>query len=745
MIGQQVTRASYATRSTELSGGTDEGIGIEDARAALSLAQAEGQHPQSRPSPEEGEKNDSGTTNESSRQTLDEVIVTAQRREQNLQSVPIAVTVITESMLQSSAGTLQTTDLARLSPGLVMNRDHQAAIMFLRGVGTTNDAFGFEPAVAIYVDGVYFPTPYAGIFQLSDAERVEVLKGPQGTLFGRNSTGGVIQVVTRTPDADRRTDVSVTYSSFHTIESSVYSNGAITDNLAGNLAIYAQDQSDGWGRNLFNGLRDAYKSREVDIRGKLKWAADSTSFVLAADYADSNSNTGSLAYLRPPSVYPDHSHPDFYDVNVNTEPFDKTTQKGVSGTIEHDFGKASLTSISSYRLNDTSLLIDNDLSSLPLLQVSLNARQPAVSQELRLASDSTSPLSWILGGYFFNFNTIYYQFNQGTQLGKNLYQAISSYQHVRSYAEFAQATYAITSTLNLTAGVRYTDDSRLFNVSNALGTNPPAVANGLTGVVRRPSYRASIDNRFNDQLMAYMSFNQSFRTGAYNPASATAPLVRPEVGRSYEVGVKSDFFNRHLRINAAAFHYDFTDIQLQQNFAGITSTYNAASAKINGGELEVSALPFENLTLNGGLSVLDGHYGNFPGDPQTTPVPTGGSSTIYINGEGKDTIRTPPFTLNFSADYVIPTSTGDYKANLSYYHSARYAADPANVLFQNAYNTLNAVATWSSLSHTFDVSAWGRNLSEAKYCNRLNAASQGFVCAPAEPRTLGITLKFHFH
>lgn len=285
---------------------------------------------------------------------LEEVVVTAQRREQNLQSVPISVAAITAQSLQAM-GISGTNDLAVAVPGLELGQQNIAIAPFIRGIGNRSTAPGEEAAVALYIDGVYMPTLSAGLFELENVERVEVLKGPQGTLFGRNATAGVIQVVTRDPSEQFQADVHAGYGNYETVDSGLYATGAIASNVRADVSLYYTEQFDGWGENLNTG-NDVFKG--YDYAARSKWIidlSDDTELRVSADYGKAKPNTppayrplpGRILTSGVPAFAGSTPYFGFYDVSETRDVYATTSQWGSNIQLRHSFNAVDLVSITS--------------------------------------------------------------------------------------------------------------------------------------------------------------------------------------------------------------------------------------------------------------------------------------------------------------------------------------------------------------------------------------------------------------
>lgn len=703
---------------------------------------------------------------------IETVMVTANRRSENLQKVPIAVTALTAEDAER-LGVVDGQSLVDQVPGLNFNRQANASIPFLRGVGTPVGQPGDEPSVALYVDDVYMPAGAGSIANFNSIDNIEVEKGPQGTLFGRNATGGVIQVNTKNPTDDPALDASVGYASYDTPSGSIYATGQIADNLDANIAVYAQDQYDGWGKNRcaqmygFLGCKTSgptYTGYDFGGRVKFLWTPTShTTVLLNIDHDTTETGEGLAFHAHPGTTavgFP--PPPGFYDVAEDETPNFTTRQNGGSLKVTQDFGWASLVSISAYRsLNSISNLDEGD-SPLPIVDTHLGTEESTWTQELRLVSPDNAPLKWIAGFYYFGDKTTapynFYGAAIPVFTGGPANALATGYQTTNSVSGFGDATATVLPDTNLTAGLRYTVDTRDFNATVTLpGAAPIESADTPTSHTwPRLTGRVSLDHQFTDDIMGYIAFNSGFKSGVYNttvfpiPGAPTQGPVAPETLNSYTIGEKAEFFDERLRVNTEGFYYQYHNIQIDEVIGAQTVLSNAASATMKGLDIDVTALPIDNLTLTASAEIMKGDYDSFPAG--VFFVYNGaGNTTTSKNLAGYTTIQTPPFSLTLNADYTIPSAVGPFDVNLTYFHGGDYYSDPDNGAGQPnssddkqpSLNLVNASVGWNSDSGKWGVRIWAKNITGEKYWsfNIEDAFATQYSAAP--PATYGITLTTH--
>jgi len=558
---------------------------------------------------------------------VEEIIVTAQRRGENLQKVPIAVTAVTAKMAEAM-GVRGTQDLAIAAPAVNFAATNAGGTVTIRGVGASGSSVD-EGANAVYVDGVYQAAQTGLVFNFNSIERLEVLKGPQGTLFGRNSIGGVIQVITRAPSATPTADLSVGYANYQTVETKAYVSGGLAPGLAADVAIFNRSQGQGWGRNLFNGL-ETYKGRDFALRTKVRWEIDpdtDLTFVYSHVASKPTSAQGGGLYpgqrsLTIPGV-PAATYAGFYNVDYDASFVHKLKQDQFALTVEHDMGWASIVNIASYSKATFTLRQDADLGRAPLARLDLINPDHTYTEELQLLSPASSPIKWS-AGLFFLSNSI--EARQGVTTGLALgsptaRQVLDDAFKVRSRSAYGQATVPIFAATNLTLGLRYTSDRRSIS-GTTTAVNGAVTTLNAKDTDRKLTWRIAVDQQFSDAVLGYVSYNRGFKNGLYNISVPTQPAVLPQVIDAYEVGLKSELFDRRLRLNLASFYYDFKDIQVRAvNALGQAILLNATSAKVKGVDVDVVATPVANLTIQGSLSYLDSRYDSFTQRPLLHSAP----------------------------------------------------------------------------------------------------------------------------
>jgi iron complex outermembrane receptor protein len=670
---------------------------------------------------------------------LDEIVVTAQRRSERLQDVPIAVTAISGETADV-LGVRDTESLNFATPGLNLARGTYKATVFLRGVGSFNQTAAAENSVAFYVDGVYMQSQQAAVLEFNNVDRVEVLKGPQGTLFGRNATGGVIHVITRRPSFDPSVEATVGYANYDRFESGVYATSGFSDSVAADIAVRYSTQDEGLGENQVTG-NDVYTSRFFGARSKvLLLAGEDTEITFAGDYMRFKDQAGTALHIPQGSLGLDGSgYPGFYNTNESFDGYSTSRQYGGSVHVDHDFGPTRFVSITAYRDVRGKFLIDQDRAPIPAIRLETVEVNKTFTQEFQLQSGSDSQLTWIAGAFFLHDKNGYLPLTVNRTV-----QYVEAVQKTRSYALFGQATYPLTTTTNVTGGLRFTRDEREMDGLIQSPQGNTIYDGTLKDTFEEPTWRLSLDHRFTDDVLGYVSYNRGFKSGIFSGSNPTQLAVNPEILDAYEIGVKTEWLDRRLRVNAAVFRYDFDDLQFSAVNQGQTSLFNAADARITGGELEITAVPVSNLTVQATLSVLDGEYRKFPGAVVFAPAPAGGNQQLVIDASGFESVQTPPVTASLGVTYDIPIAEGGWSFGALYYYNDGFYWNVDRRLHEDSYHIVNGSIRYRTPSGRFDVTVWGKNLLDEKYSNYTNSNGQADQVSPAAPRTYGVLFGFNF-
>lgn len=696
-----------------------------------------------------------------------DIVVTAQRRSESLQAVPIAVAALDLNTLTASG--VQGTDSLKVAvPSLDIPKNTGSASPFIRGIGSRAIGPGVENPVAVYVDGVYLAAPTSGLLAITNVDRVEVLKGPQGTLFGRNATGGLIQIVTRTPRDTFSGNASLGYGNYDTVTGDAYLTGPLGEGVAANVSGYFKTQGNGFGKNLASGKDVNRVIYDFGFRTKLRMElSDNLTVTFAGDYSKQKTNNTAqrLAIGTDPSFLsgPGAGYAGSpWDIKSEIDPILRYSQGGVSAHIDWDAGPVQIASITAYRRGDYHLLLDPELTATSAIVATVNQYDKQFSQELQVLSPTGSKIQYVLGLYYWYADNGYDPFilhlNSFSPPAPFESAITNSKQITRSFAPYAQATAEVLPDTHLTLGIRYTYEKREESGTTLRFTKAGAPFGGpVTPTVpsitaKKPTWRISLDHSFTPDVLAYASYNRGFKSGGYSIGSLNVAPYRPERIDAYEVGLKSMLLDRKLRFNAAAFLYEYKNVQVNGNVAtGIVVT-NGAAARDKGFEFDFEARPIPELVLTGGYTFLDTEYTEFPNASINNPFPLGGYRATSGSAKGNDLPFAPHHVFTIGGTWTVPIGSNELAFSANYYHSSGYFGEADNKERQGAYGLLNANVTFSLDNDRFSVSLWGRNLTKAvvniypSYVN-LTSTSPGFSSQRgyyADPRTYGVTVGTKF-
>ncbi|GLV24532.1 TonB-dependent receptor [Sphingobium sp. TomTYG45] len=707
------------------------------------------------PTPADPAYPDAPASSASPEQGLGDIIVTAQRRSENLQKVPIAISAMTSEAL-ANTGVTQLNDLTAMISGFAGPGDNSNRPPHLRGVGSQTNVDGNDSAVAYSIDGVFLPTFNPAVLAINYVDRVEVLKGPQGTLFGRNSTGGLISVITRSPTDRFEAEGEAGYGNYDTVEGSFYAGGPLADGIKANLALQASRQGDGWGRNLPDG-RDVHRKPLV-FSARSKWLlepTDGTKITLTGDYEQYKSVGGLTPHqvTGTVSAFGTRETAKDWDSNVDTIDRQKSESGGVSAKIEQDLGFATLVSLTAYRKTHA-LPKDLDYDATPIYAVNVtnDLRNRQFTQELQLIGNPGSRLQWQLGAYFLSSRDQVDTYLEGGLLAPALLDVAHARQRTRSLSAYGQGTYKLTDDTRLTLGLRYTKERRKMNGIEIAtlplaggGTEDVEVANVdqrvSQGVV---TWRAAIDHDFGPDTLGYASINKGFKSGGFNLDVITNPPYKAEELISYEAGVKTSLLDRKLRLNVAGFYYDYSNIQIVGLGATSLVLYNGPKARIYGADVDIDAQVTPRLTLSGNFELMKSKFGDFDQAVFYRPLPGGGYEQYADNARGNKLPLAPGFTGSLTGVYKIPTDHGEWQLVGTVSHNSGFYTEVDNRLRQPAYTLLAANIRYTLPGDRVYVKLWGENLTNEKVVNFLATTTLSTAVVLDAPRTYGFTVGFKY-
>ena len=682
---------------------------------------------------------------------LGEIVVTATRRQERLQDVPVAVTAVTsEALGRSGASDLR--NLTQVVPGFFGGRTAGVFQPVIRGIGSNSISVGDESNVATYVDGVYQGDPFSTWTDLVMVDRVEVLRGPQGTIFGRNATGGLINVITPDPSFEFSGLVSARVGALDTGDGDYnvrgYLTGGLTDTVAADIAgIYRK--SDNFVDDLVRGGKvGGYEV--VDVRSKLMYrGANGNQIVLTGEYFDRDgsenvyqpyqNNTAGRAF--PGAILADEP----WELSTELRPRLATRRYSVALQTQFDLGGVNLETTSAYADNRVIQFTDSDSSNIFLATfVAPKIYSEYYSQEIRLLSAGSGPLQWIAGLYAFHLDggATFILSNRPNPNVPPTVRAFDPTVETTSYAGFAEATLEVVPSLFVTGGIRYTDEKRTFDqVVDGVALFPETAEKSFSKVTYRGTVRYEIEPNTN----IYATYSTGFKSGVFNMTGTSPIAVEPESLSAIEGGIKSDV-TRWLRANLALYYYDYKDLQVtaRDQFGPGYVLQNAADATIYGGEFETTLVPTDNFQVSGSVAYGHGEYENFPGAQIFIPRPTGGNIVDQADVSGNRLIRAPRWTFNIAPSLDVPLGSGTFNINGTVYHSSTVYFDFLNSLKQDPYTLINSEISWRTADENVRYTIWVTNVANKKIIQEIRPGAFSSDLRYELPRRIGAGVEVSF-
>lgn len=673
-----------------------------------------------------------------------DILVTANRTgATRLSDTALAVTAFSQDTLDKT-GIKDVRDLTALTPNLQVTQNASFSQVYIRGIGSNNVFGGSDPSSTIHLDGVYLARPASYLSNFLDVERIEVLRGPQGTLYGRNSVGGTINVVSRRPGSQLEARLQATGGNYGLARLEGYISGPVAGDTVGASLSLLASRRDGYLRNVVPGVGDADNEGTMGARAQIRLTPSAPlEIVLRGDILDSDDALAGYVKLLQTTTDPlaNSVLGDFRRVALNVQPGSKRRQWGGAGEVTYALGGGiDLKSLTAYRANRLTQVGDTDGTALNIRRTDQFEDQHQFSQEVNLTG-KTGGLTFILGGYYFDEHIVVD--SSVTTFASNLRANFSPVIDTSAWAGFAQGTYALTDWASLTAGIRYTRETKDFaqratNFSTVTGlplaTYPRTYSVSATYDAWTPKF--GVELRPTEGVLLYASATKGFKSGGYNFSSANpAQGFAPETLWAYEGGAKLTLFDRLLRLDATYFHYDYTDLQVQSFLTpGVIDITNAADAKVDGVEVEAVLRPARMLQLGTNVAYLDARYANY-----TSALLPG---NIAFDASGNRLNLSPKWSYGLWAQADVPVGDGSLFARGEYSHRTRQFFTAANRgLDQQApYSLVNASIGYSFPGDHFEVIAFGRNLGDTDYVTSTASFASGIVGRVGEPRTYGLRL-----
>lgn len=719
-------------------------------------------------------------------QSSDEIVVTAQRRNERLVDVPITVTAVSSEAL-NNAGIDATGGLEQVVPAFRMDYDGTWAQPSIRGVGTAVATAGGGSNVGMYVDGFLVPSPLTSDFSFLNTQNIQVLKGPQGTLFGRNTTGGAVLVTTSDPTAEPAFQTNLSYGRFNELNAGAYGSIGLAPNFAVDLGVL-YNEGDGFITNTVNG-DDKFGAHEtVAVRVGALWDVTDKLSVLARFSHTRHDDPSAYLYGALPTseirhfAAGDTLTPALFGGQALTlgalipGSTWSTTRGNVTLTpnngavahvsevdmatlkVEYDMGWATLTSRTMYRDQTTAKnALDLDSSSFPGLSVDIPGTDKTATQEFLLAG-KTGHWDWVAGAFYMNqkaTQTLSFIDVFGTAFTPHALNWAGGTE-ITAYAVFGDVTYAATDRLSLTAGVRFSKEENNAYWNRALGPAPlwcGTVVNAAIGC--GATFNASDDwtdtsprvvarYALSDHSNIYASWSRGFKSGFIDENGFNPVPIDPETIQAYEVGYK--FSGDGARLETSAFYYDYTDLQLSSYIGTQSITTNAASSEIYGVELSGGFDLTDKLSASGGLAYTHSEYTSFPGAPVFRFDGVAGTFGFAPTEDvsGNKMRRSPEWSGNVALDYATPLYGGELALSTNLHYASEVFFDPANQFSQEGYSLLSASARWTTPNGKWTLGLTGENITDEEYLTQVLTGIVGAQTTFGAPATWAFSVGYKY-
>ena len=711
---------------------------------------------------------------------IETIVVTAQKRSESIQEVPLAVTALSGSDLARN-GVNNIEDLQSIIPNFNVGQQLGVARVNLRGIGLESLSAGAEGSIAFHVNGVFFSRSVSALASFYDIERVEVLRGPQGTLYGRNATGGAVNVVTKAPTDELSGYGKVTVGNYGRLKTEGALSGPLVPGVVLARFAFQTEGRDGYGTNLATSDKIDNLSMQ-SFRGTiLIEPTDDLAIEVIADSFRRDDRSGAYHYLgsagfSAPGVpltpsgiaFGGETASDPRDINNESNPHNVTKFWGISGKVTYDMDAVQIISITSYRETEYNILTDLDSTSFGLTPIIQFEDATQFSQEFQVTGGGED-FDWLIGAYYLgeeNSGGIIIPINDilfgGSGVLRQGYFGGGTIK-TDAFAVFGQASYEVAPDLTLTIGGRYStegkkvDESAQFDLVRAYDRNAPLqpfAVNQNDVTFNSFTPRIALDYQATQDILLYASFSRGFKAGTYNLGGVQSP-VNPEKVTSYEAGMKSTLFSQRVRFNLAGFYYDYTDLQVGKVIGNNLFLENAATATIYGLEAEMEARLTSELTINATASWLHARFGSYISVDPARPFGDGvtvdpDSGEPAFNLAGNHLSQSPEFTAFLGVEYLIPSDVGDFSLRGEVAWSDKFYFTPFNLDYvsEGPKTKVNAFLNFESAEENWHLSIFVKNLFDATYIGNAYVSSSlvgfpinGFMDAP---RTYGGTLGFRF-
>lgn len=679
-------------------------------------------------------------------------LTTAQKRTEDVERVPIAMTIIKADMIKGVK--LDTNvDLQSVAPGLQTSGSAGFVMPFIRGVGNFVNANGIEPSVALYVDGVYQSDRAEMMVDLSDAEQIEILRGPQGTLYGRNATGGAINVTTRGPSDRLESSAAITAGNLDLKDANAFVTGPLVQGVRASFSAHVRDR-DGYYTNIVDGSH-VNDERYYSLNGRVQMDLGSTAdaevllkfsshdenlgYVTAADLNSIPAKLGALVTTRP-----------YQAASDRTEIPNRSDYATTALKLHWDTPWVCAHSISARTDERHRFGVDVDASSLPLRSIDVHENAYAFTQELQFSPvNKMDRLDWLIGAFYIDRSggVAPYEVALTVPNVGFMTRSISANVGTKAYALFGESTFSLTPAFSLTAGLRYNSEEKTLEDVSIEGTGIPKTLFPNHSRVWDTVTHRLVAKYATESAMVYAKTETGFRSGNYNTYNAISPgPVQPEHVTMYELGVKTKLPGLPLHLQGAAFFNDYRNLQVQVVDTASSGSLleQAPKAETYGFDGSFDWKATERFNVGAGFEWVHARYREFVSSGILVPNPAGGNTLApNLDLAGKHLSFAPELTGNFFASYSHPLPTGELIASGNYYYSSRVYFEPSNSYSQRAFAILNASLAYRSAAH-WEASLWARNLTDTVYVKGIAPTDQGAFSVYAEPRTYGVTLEYSF-
>lgn len=735
---------------------------------------------------------------------LEEVVITAEKRAGTVQDTPISIAAFSGDEL-AGGGIVSTEQLTAVTPGLNVQREVIGKVV-IRGIGTENFTVGSDPGVAIHQDGVYLARSSTSVFEFFDTQRIEVLRGPQGTLYGRNATGGVLNIISNKPDDEFGGYAKLDLGNYSKRRLEGALNVPFGESAAGRLSVLYAER-DGFTKNLFPGAR----ARDIDeLDNQDLWAARAqlrfdlgewVELLVQGDISRDDANPSAFKYFDTSNAFwfnpmSDRTLPDLREVSQGYEQaipgssrtapaLWKADTSGGNIKLTWDLGFGQFVSQTAYRKTEFAWLNDGDGFDQFFVTYFQDDESEQFTQEFQLASNSDGRFDWIVGAFYLDeqsttFSGLAFQIGLPPPAINGI--LIDGESNTQSYSVFGQGTFSFTDRFRGTVGVRYTNDDKdgdlIYNLFGGVLPPPGPMGTTWSDVLQEtwsavtPLGRLEFD--FSEDVLGYVSATRGFKSGGFNLLAAQPPYD-PEFLWSYELGLKTKSADGRLIANFGAFLYDYKDLQVGKivNLQDVVT--NAAKATVKGLEAEIRYAPTDVLELNLGLAWLDTEYDEFCATdpvlllPANTPANQASRRAIQgrcfgdasepdaITLDGNELRRAPKFSGNLGIALSQPVANGTIRARADYAYKSKQFFTQFNrdIVAQDGYGLVNLRFGYAGPDDKWSVTAFVDNLTDETY---FSTVLESGVAAPATdpndgvvpqavlgaPRTYGVSLRYEF-